>query len=259
MRIAQSADATLVRYQPSRSSGVAFVTVLGMVAAYTILGSNSNNAGIAALIGLIVVPVLAVGIPVYWTTRIERQPIATLGITTRRWLPSLVLSLVLSLFLVYPLWLSGRTVVPAERWLPMAAAGAVSLFEPLFIFGWLQVRFEKDFGVLPAILLAALGYALYHIGYLPGEMSGQLYSAVLFAVCFRLTNNLLVAWPLLWTTNSALLCMANNVCFYNWSMATFSGFVLVVELGFIAWMAFRQQRTTARVSRGGPGAAAVKG
>lgn len=80
--------------------------------------------------------------------------------------------------IVYSLFLSNRSVVSIDRWLPMAAAGAVSLFEPLFVFGWLQLRFEKDWGVLPGILLAALGYALYHVGYMPGEMSGQFYSAV---------------------------------------------------------------------------------
>ena len=246
MSTSETTQAVLARWAPSRDSAAALLTELGMIAAYAIMGGNSANPAVAALIGLIVVPVLAVGIPVYWTTKVERQPISTLGITARRWLPSLALSILLSLLVVYPLLLSSRAAVSTDRWLPMAAAGAVSLFEPLFVFGWLQLRFEKDFGVLPGILLAALGYALYHVGYMPGEMSGQFYSAVVFAVCFRLTRNLLVAWPLLWATSSAWLCIGANVCFYNWGMATFSGMVLLIEIAFIAFMALRQRRMAAR-------------
>lgn len=245
MSTSGTTEGVLARWAPSRDSAAAFLTELGMIAAYAILG-NSGNLGVAALIGLIVVPVLAVGIPVYWTTKVERQPISMLGITSRRWLPSLVLSGLLSLLIVYPLFLSNRAIVSIDRWLPMAAAGAVSLFEPLFVFGWLQLRFEKDFGVLPGILLAALSYAFYHVGYMPGEMSGQFYSAVVFAVCFRLTGNLLVAWPLLWATSSAWLCIGANICFYDWGMVTFSGIVLLIEIAFIAFMALRQRRMVAR-------------
>lgn len=122
----------------------------------------------------------------------------------------------------------------------MATAGALSLFEPLFIFGWLQSRLEKDYGVLPAILLAAAGFALYHVGYLPVQISDQFYSAVLFAVAFRLTRNLLVCWPALWAVTSAFVCLSGNVCFYDWSMAASSGFVFVLEAGLIGGMVFWQ-------------------
>jgi membrane protease YdiL (CAAX protease family) len=217
-----------------------------MIAAYAILGANSGNLGVAALIGLIVVPVLAVGIPVYWTTKVDRQPISTLGITWRRWLPSLVLSILLSLLIVYPLFFSNRAIVSMDQWLPMAAAGALSLFEPLFVFGWLQLRFEKDFGVLPGLLLAALGFAFYHIGYMPEALAGQFFAAVVFAVCFRLTSNLLVAWPLLWATSSAWLCIGDNICFYNWGMVSSTAIALLIELAFITFMALHQRRMVAR-------------
>lgn len=237
-------DRSLVRWNPSRASGVALLTELGMIAAYAVLGANSSNLGVAALVGLVVVPVLAVGIPVYWMLAVERQDIAALGLTARRAWPSLALSLLLSLFVLSPLWFAGRALPAPDLWLPMAAAGAFSLFEPLFVFGWLQSRFERDFGLLPAILLAALGYALYHLGYMPGQMSGQFLSAVLFAVCFRLTGNLLVCWPVLWAAASAWLCLGANVCFYNWGMASFSGIVLALEVVFMIVMVARQHRLT---------------
>ena len=82
MSTSETTEGVLARWAPSRDSAAAFLTELGMIAAYAILGGNSGNLGVAALIGLIVVPVLAVGIPVYWTTKVERQPISMLGITS---------------------------------------------------------------------------------------------------------------------------------------------------------------------------------
>ncbi len=220
-----------------------------MIIAYGVLGQNSDNLGVAALVGLLIVPVLAVAIPVCWTTLIERQDLAALGITSRHWLPSCLLSVVLSLLVFAPLLFGPHLTVAPERWLPMGAAGAVSLFEPLFIFGWLQMRFEKDFGLLPAILLAALCFALYHIGYLPQAMSAQFYSAAVFAVAFRLTANLLVAWPLLWATTSAWLCIGSNICFANWGLVTGLAFVFVIEVVLIAALALLQRRTVAKTLR----------
>ncbi len=235
----------LMRWHPTRNSAIALGTEAGMIIAYAILGQNSNNMGVAALIGLLVVPVLAVVVPVLWTLFAEHQDLSALGITSHRWLPSVLISVVFSLLILSPiLFVTGFTATP-ERWLPMAAAGAVSLFEPLFIFGWLQLRFERDFGILPAILLGALGYALYHIGYMPGMMTAQFQSAVVFAVAFRFTMNLLVAWPLLWATITAWMCIGSNACFYNWGMVSGSGLVFVVEVILIAAVSLMARRRTA--------------
>lgn len=250
MNTTQPSSVSLFRWEPSRGTAVALVTEAGMIIAYGILGQNSDNLGIAALVGLLIVPVLTVGIPVIWTTAVEHQELASLGITSRGWLPSSLLSLMLSALVLAPLLFASRlaTVLP-ERWLPMAAAGAVSLFEPLFVFGWLQTRFEKDFGLLPAILLAALGYALYHIGYLPQAMAIQFYSAAVFAVAFRFTNNLLVAWPLLWATTSAYSCISSNICFANWGLVTGLAITFAVEAVLIAAVGLRQRRTVIQAPR----------
>ncbi len=245
MNTSQLSPMALVRWHPTRGTAAALITEAGMILAYAVLGKNANNMSVAALVGLLVVPILAVVIPVIWTTLVEQEGLAALGITSRHWLPSLVIGVVLTGLVIAPAGFATRLTADPERWLPMAAAGAVSLFEPLFIFGWLQLRFEKDFGILPAILLAALGYALYHIGYLPQSMSIQFYSAAAFAVAFRFTNNLLVAWPLLWATTSAWVCIGSNTCFYSWGMVSGSAFVFVVELILIAALGLVARRQKA--------------
>jgi membrane protease YdiL (CAAX protease family) len=236
----------LVRWHPTRSSGVAFLTLLGMTIAYTVMGGSGEDVAVWAVVGLVVVPLLAVGVPVYWTTAVQRQPLSALGITARRWLPSLLLGLLLSLERVSPLLFERAPVRSPQEWLPMAVVGVASLFEPLFVFGWLQLRFEEDFGVLPAVLLAALGFAIYHVGFMPQEMSGQFSSAVLYGVAFRLTGNLLVTWPLLWGTTSAMLCIGQGICFAGWSFATSYVVLAAIEIAYIVMMALRQRRVAAK-------------
>ncbi|MCL0049041.1 CPBP family intramembrane metalloprotease, partial [Dehalococcoidia bacterium] len=40
-----------------------------------------------------------------------------------------------------------------------------TLFEEVFFRGFLQTRFEKAFGIFPAIVLSGLTFSLYHLGY----------------------------------------------------------------------------------------------
>ena len=53
--------------------------------------------------------------------------------------------------------------------LPNIAYNAIAFWEPLFVFGWLQLRFERAFGIIAGILMAALSFAAYHIGSFPME------------------------------------------------------------------------------------------
>ena len=41
------------------------------------------------------------------------------------------------------------------------------MWEPFFVYGWLQLRFERAFGVIPGIALAAVCFGAYHIGTFP--------------------------------------------------------------------------------------------
>ena len=124
--------------------------------------------------------------------------------------------------------------------MPQALAGAASLWEPLFVFGWLQLRFEKDFGVLPAVLMASACFALYHVGFgSVNMMMGQFLSAVVYATVFRLVKNLLTVWPSLWAASSARICIGSSFCFFNWSSAIFMLILLVIEIAFMGFMAYR--------------------
>lgn len=76
----------------------------------------------------------------------------------------------------------------------------MTTFSEEFLFrGFLQIRFEKAFGFIPAILLSGLFFGIYHLGY-PGFRTFQMmillfFVGIMFALAFKLSkNNLIVAY-----------------------------------------------------------------
>ncbi len=138
-----------------------------------------------------------VGLPLYWMIVVRKRTLADLGITTRRWALSLGLQVVLAA-LLYFVTLAHVTLPPFEQLLPLLAlALTVGFFEAVFWRGWVLLRLEEAFGVIPAILLSSALYALYHIGYtMPAdEILFLFFVGILFAVAFRLTQSVLILWP----------------------------------------------------------------
>lgn len=80
----------------------------------------------------------------------------------------------------------------------LALSLCIGFFEELFWRGWVLLRLEEAFGLIPAILLGSLLYAVYHIGYgMPlSEMAFLFFIGVMYAVAFRLTKNVFLLWPI---------------------------------------------------------------
>jgi len=87
----------------------------------------------------------------------------------------------------------------ASSLLPLAALSlTIGLFEAVFWRGWVLLRLEEAFGIVPAILLGSLLYAAYHVGYaMPtSEIAFLFLVGVMYAVAFRLTRSVFILWPL---------------------------------------------------------------
>ena len=74
-----------------------------------------------------------------------------------------------------------------------------TFFEEMLFRGFLQTRFEKFFGAIPALILSGLCFSLYHLGY-PGfrtitDLAVLFAVGVGFALAYKLSgNNLAVAY-----------------------------------------------------------------
>jgi len=192
-----------VRFRPGRdlvAVGVSWLLVTAALYAATFLvGSQAlGGMGYFALYALGAATLFGVGIPLYWTTVVRRRPVSDLGITTRRLGVSLVAQLVFSAFL-YTQTLA-KTQLPAfKELLPLIAlALTIGFFEAVYWRGFVLLRLEEAFGLIPAVILGSALYAAYHIGYgMPlSEMVFLFFIGVMFAVVFRLTKSVFILWPL---------------------------------------------------------------
>jgi membrane protease YdiL (CAAX protease family) len=149
------------------------------------------------LYGPIALLLLGVILPISYNSIVKKRPLSTTGIKKEYWLPSLALGGALGI--ITYLDTLGTIELPSFReLLPLVMmALTVGLFEAVFFRGWIQLRFEKAFGAIPAIIIGAMFYSLYHIGYgmTVEEMWFLFFLGISFAFAFRVTKNILVLWP----------------------------------------------------------------
>jgi hypothetical protein len=189
-----------VHWGPTQETWVALASYLlvvgGLILAFQVFTTARVAANFVAF-GPITLALLGVGLPVFYMTVLRRRSLADLGITWCQLVPSLILGLLLG-------WDTYRETLGTQSWQPtretvplIVMALAVGLFEAIFFRGWLQLRFEDAFGIVPGLILASLCYSLYHVGYgMTGhEMLFLFGLGMVFAAVFRLTKNVLVLWP----------------------------------------------------------------
>lgn len=189
-----------LRWHPQRDTVVALLSYLLVVAALFIAFQVFTTEHVAAnfiTFGPITLAGLGLALPLFYTVHVRHRPLSDLGLTTYRLLPSLALSLILG-WDTYRNTLATLDVASTRAVVPLVVMViAVGLFEAVFFRGWLQLRFEAAFGMVPGLLLGALCYSLYHIGYgmEPQELLTLFFLGVTFGAMFRLTKNLFVLWP----------------------------------------------------------------
>ena len=66
-----------------------------------------------------------------------------------------------------------------------------------FFYAFLRALFERAFGAVPAIILAALFYAFHHVGFQP-EYGKLVFVGLMYATAFRLGNSALMIYPFFW-------------------------------------------------------------
>jgi membrane protease YdiL (CAAX protease family) len=195
------------RWEPTRHTWTAIGTGLLAFAFSALLLLFEPGSIPAELIhnGLIYV-VCGAAIPWGYTVLVERNAPAALGLKRERWILSLILSLAVAGLFAPMLFLEGD--LASVGWGNVAKAsfvltGAGGLFEAFLYYGFIHLRLEKAFGTIPAILLTAAVYVLWHVGtQLPLEPDPLSATWKLFWVgvmsqsLFSMTHNLLVIWPL---------------------------------------------------------------
>jgi hypothetical protein len=190
-----------LHWRPSRDTIVALASyvlvVAGLYTAFQVFTTDRVAANFITF-GPVTLAGLGVALPLLYTVLVRRRPLADLGLTVDRLLPSLILSLLLG-WDTYRNTLATLDVVWTREAVPLIVmALVVGLFEAVFFRGWLQLRLEEAFGLVSSLILGALCYSLYHVGYgMTGDEMLFLFGlGLVFAAFYRLTKNVAVLWPL---------------------------------------------------------------
>jgi membrane protease YdiL (CAAX protease family) len=192
-----------VHWKPSKDLivvAISWLLVVGSLYTATVIVGAEVWGGMAYFILYAVVGALlfGTGLPLYWMVIVQRRPMSDLGFSVR-WLGlSLILQLIFAT-LQFVGALAKAQLPPFEEFLPLITlALCIGFFEAFFWRGWVLLRLEESFGVIPAILLGSALYAAYHIGYgMPSsEMIFLFFIGILFAVVFRLTKNIFILYPI---------------------------------------------------------------
>ncbi len=231
-----------VRWQPGWDTLFALATMFYMVPSYYLMANNWHQlAGYNFLFASLFVLVL---LPAYYILKVRGESLEQLGFTKQQWLPSLLISLAFVLRFT-PRLLGLLSSIPNELILPTVIFNGLCLWEPFFVHCWVQLRFERAFGVVPGILAAGLCLGSYHIGTYPlGIVIVLGMAGLIYGVVFRLTRNLLILWPLTWTAASTMGTVSGGFTF-GWKTVWIYAAILLTQGVAILWIARTQQNLQA--------------
>ena len=241
---ARRARRRMVAWDPGPDTLIAGVTLLGFWGCYW-AGTTVHDAFLYG--GVLVLGTL---VPAVVVLHQRGEGLAGLGITRRLLVLSLIISLVLGVGSAFQL-----VTVAAEAGIPLLPhllGNLLVLWEPLFVFGWLFLRWERAFGWLPAIALVAGGFALQHVGSVPpaAALSFGAFAGA-FAIVFALVRNLVVLWPLFYPVASGIGTLQAGFQM-DWGAVGAGAVLLVAQLVIllVAWRLWRRapERTTDRSS-----------
>jgi len=140
-----------IRLNPGRDTGLAFLTLLYFIPSYY-LGTNISS--IYTFMNFIfATTIVLVILPAYYILKVMKEPLGEIGFTSKRLLPSLAISAFLVLRYL-PILKSYLEVIPEANVLPHLIYCGLCLWEPFFVHCWIQLRFEKAFGIIPGIIVA---------------------------------------------------------------------------------------------------------
>jgi hypothetical protein len=240
-----------VRWQPGRDLGavlVSYILVVGALYTATVVVGTQTWGGMAYffLYAVLGAGIFGVGLPLYWTVVVRRRPLADLGLTMRWLWLSLGLQITFA-GLQYAGTLARGELPGFERLAPLLALSlAIGFFEAVFWRGWVLLRLEAAFGLIPAILLGSALYAAYHIGYgMPlAEMIFLFFIGLMYAVVFRLTKNIFILWPVLQPMGQLVTLIKDGL---ELPLLASLGFVeALIGMLVLVWLAGRYARKNAR-------------
>jgi membrane protease YdiL (CAAX protease family) len=192
------------RWQPSLDLAAVAVSwilvVAGLYCATFVIGTKPlGGMGYFLIYAVFSALISGYCLPLAWMLFVRKTSPNTVGISSKKIIPFILIQVVLSA-VQYILMRKSFKLPNFSSLIPLISlALAIGLFEAVFWRGWVQLRIEESFGIIPGIILGSVLYALYHIGYGMrwSEIGFLFFIGLVFAIIFRITSNVFILWPIL--------------------------------------------------------------
>ena len=236
-----------LRWKPNKDLIVvtfSWLLVVGSLYTATVIVGPEVWGGMAyfTLYAVLGATLFGVGLPLYWVVIVQKRPLSDLGITTRGLGVSLILQLAFAAF-QFMNTLAKTELPPFENFLPLITlALCIGFFEAIFWRGWVLLRLEESFGVIPGIIFGSALYAAYHIGYgmLASEIIFLFFIGIMFAVIFRLTKNIFILYPLFQPMGQLITLVKDGLTL---PLVSSLGFVdAMIAMFVLVWLAGRYHK-----------------
>ncbi len=223
-----------IAFKPELDTWLALASVLAMTGIYYFNTNYGFDHPFIFFFGFIFLGhlILNTALPAYVVLKMRGEGLEGLGIGRNWLLTSIFISAVLgaSMYPSLKVALDGFDGDP----LPNIAYNAIAFWEPLFVFGWLQLRFERAFGIIAGILMAALSFAAYHIGSFPMEGLIVLFlTGTFYGLVFAIVRNLVVLIPITWAIASTMGTIQGGFSFDWLTVGIYLG-VLIMQIAILA-------------------------
>jgi len=197
----------LLKFEFSKDTAIAFFAGLAVILTsfglYLFPGDSiTDEVGFYVFRDIIMMFGIGFAFPLHYILITKKGSIKNLGITKNKLALSLFLNVVLAILLMFQFMVESRAygkeiILGKDIIIPVIYIFTAGIFEVIFFYGFLRQQFEKAFGIIPGILLAALFYSLHHAGFQP-EFFKLLFVGIMYASVYRITNNAFIIFPFFW-------------------------------------------------------------
>ena len=228
-------------FKPDKHTLIAFLLSAGVIAASAaqLLFMNAANPFLGRFIFSMV---MAVGFGIcgafYHSLVMQKMTLIDLGIRTDRIGRMLLISTGIGIVQVLIFTFEAKqplhfTPDHIEAILYILLAG---IFELVFFYGYLQREFEKAFGLIPSLILAAGIYSLHHVGFQPGVYLDLFIVGLVYIGIFRLAGrHAFVLYPFGWGVGACwdvLLDDRINADYFRWEGVIIYAILIAVTFFF---------------------------
>lgn len=187
------------------------------------ISSCLNEIGFYLVYELIYGITLSILIPILYVKTKENLSLSSFGIKKLRVIDYIIILIFVAFSICGQLFTTDLSKIDFSLFpLSIMPLLMTTFFEEFLFRGFMQNRFEKNFGTIIGIVLSGLIFSVYHLGY-PGfrnlsDIILLFFVGIMFAISFKLSNNNLIVSYLINLPNAYLTYLLKFEQFPNFSL-----------------------------------------